>query len=103
LAVVDVLPLGKRQRAVVVRCYDRNFLIGLGEKEVSLLAELDLEDGQVQVRPVPPPAEAAETAVPAAPELPQNFAEVLAEEVPLRQATVKPEGPQRMPKEGLLG
>ena len=41
LQVVDMLPLGGKQRLAVVRCYDRTFLIGLGDKEVSGLAELD--------------------------------------------------------------
>jgi flagellar biogenesis protein FliO len=41
LAVVDVLPLGGKRRLSVVRCYDRTFLLGLGEREVTLIAELD--------------------------------------------------------------
>ena len=41
LQVVDMLPLGSKQRLAVVRCYDRTFLLGLGEKEVSLVSELD--------------------------------------------------------------
>lgn len=41
LAVLDVLPLGGRAKLCVVRCYDRTFALGLGEKEVSLVAELD--------------------------------------------------------------
>jgi len=44
LHVVDVLPLGGKQKLVVVSCYDRNFLLGLGEKEVNSIAELDVED-----------------------------------------------------------
>ncbi len=43
LQVLDVLPLGAKQKLVVVRCYDRSFLLGLGEKEVRSIAELDLE------------------------------------------------------------
>jgi len=43
LRVVDVLPLGGKQKLVVVSCYDRSFLLGLGEKEVSSIAELDVE------------------------------------------------------------
>ena len=58
LAVMDVLPLGRRQRAVVLRCYDRAFLIGLGEREVSLLAELDPE-AQEELEPSPPARSAA--------------------------------------------
>jgi len=41
LQVVDMLPMGGKQRLVVVRCYDRHFLIGLGDKEVSSIAELE--------------------------------------------------------------
>jgi len=41
MQVVDVLPLGKKQRLMVVRCYDRTFLIGLGERETTLVAELE--------------------------------------------------------------
>ena len=44
LTTVDVLPLGSRQRVAVVRCYERSYLIGVGEKEVRLLAELDVEE-----------------------------------------------------------
>jgi flagellar biosynthetic protein FliO len=41
LQVVDLLPLGGKQRLCVVRCYDRTFALGLGDKEVALIAELD--------------------------------------------------------------
>ena len=41
LQVVDLLPLGGKQRLAVVRCYDRTFALGLGEKEISLVAEID--------------------------------------------------------------
>ncbi|MDF1839428.1 MAG: flagellar biosynthetic protein FliO, partial [Planctomycetota bacterium] len=43
LEIVDVLPMGSRRQVAVVRCYDRTFALGLGEKSVSLLAELDAE------------------------------------------------------------
>jgi len=43
LQVLDMLPLGGKQRVAVVRCYDRAFLLGLGDKEVRLLSELDQE------------------------------------------------------------
>lgn len=51
LRVLDVLPLGGRRQMVVVRCYDRTFALGLGEKEVALLAELDAEIVQHEVKP----------------------------------------------------
>jgi flagellar biogenesis protein FliO len=41
LQVMDVLPLGGKQRLAVVRCYDRTFLLGLGEKELTTVSELD--------------------------------------------------------------
>jgi flagellar biogenesis protein FliO len=41
LQVLDVLPLGGKLRLAVVRCYDRTFLLGLGDKEVGLVSELD--------------------------------------------------------------
>lgn len=41
LAVIDVLPLGGKRQLTVVRCYDRTFALGLGEKDVTLVAELD--------------------------------------------------------------
>lgn len=43
LQVLDVLPLGGKQRLLVVRCYDRSFLLGQGEKELRSIAELDAE------------------------------------------------------------
>ncbi len=41
LEIMDVLPLGGKQKLAVVRCYDRTFVLGLGDKEVGLIAELD--------------------------------------------------------------
>ncbi|MFN0008705.1 MAG: FliO/MopB family protein [Planctomycetota bacterium] len=41
LRVVDVLSLGGKQRVCVVRCYDRTFALGVGDKEVGLIAEID--------------------------------------------------------------
>ncbi len=41
LQVLDVLPLSGKQKLVVVRCYDRSFLLGLGVKAVRAIAELD--------------------------------------------------------------
>lgn len=41
LQVIDVLPLGGKQRLAVVRCYDRTFLLGVGDKEIASIAELD--------------------------------------------------------------
>lgn len=41
MQVMDMLPLGNKQRLCVVRCYDRTFVIGLGDKEMTSIAELD--------------------------------------------------------------
>jgi flagellar biogenesis protein FliO len=41
MQVMDMLPLGGKHKLCVVRCYDRTFLIGVGEKELSNIAELD--------------------------------------------------------------
>ena len=41
LQILDVLPMGGKQKLAVVRCYDRTFLIGLGDKEISPISELD--------------------------------------------------------------
>jgi flagellar biosynthetic protein FliO len=43
MRIVDMLPLGGKQRLAVVRCYDRTFVLGLGDKEVNLVGELDRE------------------------------------------------------------
>ena len=48
LAVVDVLPLDGKRQLAVVRCYDRTFALGLGDKDVSLVAELDAVIGKEQ-------------------------------------------------------
>lgn len=41
LQVLDLLPMGGKQRLAVVRCYDRTFLLGLGDKEIHVVSELD--------------------------------------------------------------
>ena len=55
LAVVDMLPLGGKRHLAVVRCYDRTFALGLADKSVSLVAELDAvltpDDGPAQEAP----------------------------------------------------
>lgn len=51
LQVLDVLPLSGKQKLVVIRCYDRSFLLGLGDKEVRSLAELDLELAPIPAAP----------------------------------------------------
>jgi flagellar biosynthetic protein FliO len=81
LQVIDVLPLGGKHRLAVVRCYDRTFLLGLGEKELSAISELD---GVIAPRTETPPSRADLTA----------FAGVLERAVPaaVRTAVLRKEG-----------
>lgn len=53
LQVLDVLPLGGKQKVCVVRCYDRTFALGVGEKEVGLIAEIDAAVSIPVVQPSP--------------------------------------------------
>ena len=55
LRVVDVLPIGPKQRLTVVQCYDRTFVLGQGEKEVQLVAELDPVTIEAPESPAPGP------------------------------------------------
>jgi flagellar biogenesis protein FliO len=58
LQVVDVLPLSSKHKLVVVRCYDRTFLLGLGEKEVRSIAELEPAEARAP-QPAAAPGSAA--------------------------------------------
>jgi len=46
LRIVDVLPMGGKRRLAVVKVYDRTFVVGLGDKEISLISELDAETSE---------------------------------------------------------
>jgi len=59
LHVMDVLPLGGKRRIAVVRCYDRTFVLGLGDHEISPIAELDPVIGPTST---PPPTKADQAA-----------------------------------------
>jgi flagellar biosynthetic protein FliO len=75
LQVLDVLPLGNKQRLCVVRCYDRTFALGLADHGVSLVAELDPVVGEGAPSVAPSKAEArafAETLQSAAPRTPPD-------------------------------
>jgi flagellar biogenesis protein FliO len=50
LAVLDQLHLGGSKRLTVVRCYDRQFVLGVGDKEIAVVAELDVDQA---VPPLP--------------------------------------------------
>ncbi|NOT30958.1 MAG: flagellar biosynthetic protein FliO [Planctomycetes bacterium] len=96
LQVLDVLPLSGKQKLVVVRCYERSFLLGLGEKEVRAIAELDVTPDVM--RDVTPDSRPASKAPSSSSGLP--FSAALADELVLRPAL-----PARGPlgtKEGLL-
>ncbi len=56
LQVRDVLPLGGKQKLCVVRCYDRSFFLGVSDRQVDLIAELDA--GAIGEREEPMPLEA---------------------------------------------
>jgi flagellar biogenesis protein FliO len=84
LQVLDVLPLSGKQKLVVVRCYDRSFLLGVGDKELRSIAELELE---------PAPIPAAEPIQP--PKTLPAFAALLKKELLSRPAPVEPATPQR--------
>lgn len=60
MKVVDVLPLGGKRQLAVVRCYDRTFVLGLGERDVTLVTELD-PDEDVEGVLAPPAAQAKQT------------------------------------------
>ena len=64
LQVVDVLPLGGKQKLAVVRCYDRTFLLGLGDREVRSIAELDADEVTAHVPGPREPSVTEEESVP---------------------------------------
>ena len=80
LQIMDVLPMGGRKRLAVVRCYDRTFLLGMGEKELSLVAELD---GVIEPEQAPVPSRADRAA----------FTDLL------RKATARPPREEQHPAE----
>lgn len=53
LQIIDVLPLGGKQRVCVVRCYDRTFALGVGDKEVGLISEIDTAVSMPRVEAAP--------------------------------------------------
>ncbi len=61
LQIVDMLPLGGKQKLAVVRCYERTFVVGLGDKEMCLISELDAQSTpelvSASVEPLPTPAD----------------------------------------------
>ena len=59
LQVIDVLGLGGKRKLAVVRCYDRTFLVGLGDRELSAIAELDPVIGATEPQATPKPADRA--------------------------------------------
>lgn len=60
LQTLDVLPLGGKQKLVVVRCYDRVFALGVGDREVCPIAELDSVEAPRTA--TPPPSKANDAA-----------------------------------------
>jgi flagellar biogenesis protein FliO len=109
LSTVDVLALGRRQKVAVVRCYDKTYLIGCGEKELCLLAVLDEDSSRSAEAPVLTALKAKQSAPPAEPSparkerfldaLRQKTGEAAPRATPPRRA---PGGPS-LPGGGLLG
>jgi flagellar biogenesis protein FliO len=65
MKVVDILPLGGKRQLAVVRCYDRTFVLGLGERDVTLISELDAEEdveGHLAVQTLAQPTNKEEAA-----------------------------------------
>jgi flagellar biogenesis protein FliO len=59
LQVIDVLGLGGKRKLAVIRCYDRTFVVGLGEREITPIAELDPVIGQEAAPQTPSPQDSA--------------------------------------------
>ena len=92
LQVMDVLPMGGKRKLAVVRCYDRTFLLGMGERELSLVAELD-------------PVIAPEAEPEGLDSDRKAFADLL-ERAPVREpgsSAVPPARPRKLSREGVLG
>ena len=87
LQVLDVLPLSGKQKLVVVRCYDRSFLLGVGDKELHSIAELEPVLEPVPSAEVTPPRRTAFAA----------FAQALRGE--LGRSSAAPEPPAALPAE----
>ena len=95
LRVLDVLPLGGRKRLAVVTCYDRTFVLGLGDREIALVAELDHEE-----EPAVEAAPARGTSAAPTRAKALEFAELLRGVRASRGASREPE---RLGREGVLG
>ncbi|MEZ6016021.1 MAG: flagellar biosynthetic protein FliO [Planctomycetota bacterium] len=98
LQVLDILPLGGRRQLVVVRCYDRTFALGVGDKEVALVGELDSALVAVESSPAPKAVDFAAKAQEFRGLLlraarPQGTLNVLADE-PLKGVTAGVPGPE---------
>lgn len=99
LQVLDVLPLGNKQRLCVVRCYDRTFALGLADHAVSLVAELDPVVGEGAPSATPSRADAlafAETLKTVAPRTPPDRRGAR------RETTARPAAAPALADEGVL-
>ncbi len=105
LEALDVLPLGGRHRLAVVRCYDQSFLIGLGDKEMQLLATLPADATQSAEAPelstlTPAPPRAAKPRRAGK----QSFLAVLrAQAGAAADETRRKDAPPRLPGGGMIG
>ncbi len=97
LKVVDLLPLGGRKKLTVVQVYDRTFVLGLGDKEICLVAEL--EGAEI---PAPEPQTAVsdgDSAERAAKFLARLAESVRKDPVPAARATRRPQPAAAAPPE----
>lgn len=85
IQVLEATSLGGSKRAMVVRCHDRTFLLGVGDKEVCSIAELDSDVVKVDQGKREPKT--------------QNFAGLLGSKAP--KAKARPE--QTQPEPASLG
>jgi flagellar biogenesis protein FliO len=88
LQVLDVLPLAGKQKLVVVRCYERSFLLGTGEKEVRVIAELDAAADLQPASSAAPSATSGDAAEPRAASAARPFGSALESELARRPAAL---------------
>ena len=98
LQIVDVLPLGGKQRLAVVRCYERTFVVGLGDKEMCLVTELDAQSTPelVALSIEPLPTEADQSTF-------QRLLRAARPRAPRKMTAPQPSGAPALSREGVLG
>lgn len=98
LQILDMLPLGGKQRLAVVRCYERTFVVGLGDKELCMVAELDAQSTpQLAAASVEPLSSAADRSAF------QRLLSVARPKPPRGAPARKQTGEPALAREGVLG